>query len=127
MVKALFPFTSKKIEKPKHNNGNHRRINTGMEYILCSAIHFDDGQEYVHQPKNITSGFVLCGFRHGNVFAQTGTKVFDRQNKMKILEETQGFLTSKNRFVGRKEASEIAWNSNQIKQYKDELFSEDIY
>ena len=38
------------------------------EYIICSAIHFDDGEEYVHQPKNIKTGLVVCGMRHCNVF-----------------------------------------------------------
>jgi hypothetical protein len=42
------------------------------EYILCAAIWFDDGKEYRLQPKNITTGLVLCGWRHGCIFPQIG-------------------------------------------------------
>lgn len=44
------------------------KSNNSSEYIICSAIHFDDGKEYVHQPKNIKSGFVVTGRRHHNCY-----------------------------------------------------------
>jgi len=27
------------------------------EYILCAAIHYKDGQVYLHQPKNVETGY----------------------------------------------------------------------
>lgn len=41
-------------------------MNNLEERILCAAVHYDDGKEYVHQPINITSGYVVCGHRHHN-------------------------------------------------------------
>lgn len=38
------------------------------EYILCASIHFDDGKVHEHQPKNIKTGFVVCGRRHHNYY-----------------------------------------------------------
>jgi len=96
------------------------------EYILCAAIWFDDGKEYLLQPKNITTGMVLCGWRHGCIFPQIGGLVADRQ-KLGIFEKEQGFLTNKNRFVGRKEGGRIAFDSGQTKELKETLYSEDLY
>lgn len=45
-------------------------------------------------------------------------------------ETTQGFLTSKGRFVNREEALEIARAAGQVGDdagYKKQLFSEDLY
>lgn len=44
-------------------------------------------------------------------------------------ESYQGFLTSTGRFVGRREAAQIALHSGQIKELKfgSELYSEDLY
>lgn len=39
----------------------------------------------------------------------------------------QGFYTSNKRFVNRKRAAQIAWDSWQIKVHKYELYSEDIW
>lgn len=96
------------------------------EKILCAAIHYRDGEEYPHQPKNINSGYVICGHRHHNIFIianLTGviTLGFDHE---------QGFLTSANRFVDRYEALKIAeLNFQIIDKHKsvDELMSEDLY
>jgi hypothetical protein len=86
------------------------------EYILCSAIHYDDGKEYVHQPRNIKSGYVLCGRRHHNIintqFQVFGVKTTGDNN-------TQGFLTNIDRFVNRKEGYKIALEAGQIKPRKD--------
>jgi hypothetical protein len=102
------------------------------EYILCAAIWFNDGKEYVHQPKNIKTGFVVCGRRHHNCFAiyaamksLRGTKDADIDNFPKAAE--QGFLTSTDRFVDREEAAEIAWRQKQIERRPKRLFSEDLY
>jgi hypothetical protein len=97
-----------------------------QEYILCAAIWFDDGKEYRLQPKNIEKGLVLCGWRHGCIFAQIGGLVGERQ-KLGIFEKEQGFLTNKNRFVDRKEGGQIAFDAGQTKELKKTLFSEDLY
>lgn len=96
------------------------------EYILCAAIWFDDGKEYRLQPQNITSGLVLCGWRHGCIFPQIGGLVKERQ-ELGIFEKEQGFLTNKNRFVGREEAGKIAYKAGQTSELKKYLFSEDLY
>lgn len=41
--------------------------------------------------------------------------------------EVQGFLTTKNRFVDRKEAAVLAYSAGQISEPKEELYSEDLY
>ena len=101
-----------------------------MERILCAAIWFDDGKEYAHQPKNISTGIVLCGWRHGCIFPQIGGLVKERQ-ELGIHEKEQGFLTSLNRFVDRKKAFKIALKENQIIDLNNtrgnRLYSEDLY
>lgn len=96
------------------------------EYILCAAIWFKDGNEHLHQPNNINTGFVVCGRRHHNCFT-TGA-ILREGKKMIFLERAvQGFVTNENRFVDRKEAGVIAFKSGQIKEENNCLFSEDLY
>lgn len=109
-------------------------IDNTKEYLLCAAIWFKCDEQPVHKPINIEGGVVLCGFRHGDIFAQTGMLVKHRI-KLGITEEEQGFITSKNRFVTRKEAAEIALLQGQFKDNKEKeevirshfLYSENIY
>lgn len=104
------------------------------EYILCSAVHFDDGIKHTHQPINIEIGIVYMGYRHCNCFASIGDLVKDRINAG-IHEKEQGFLTSLNRFVSREEAAEIALKNNQFKNDEERkevekthyLYSENLY
>ena len=96
------------------------------EYILCAATWFDDGKQYIAQPNNISSGIVLSGWRHSAIFPQIGGLVKER-TELGIYEKEQGFLTSNNRFVDRKETAKIAFNANQILKEKKELYSEDLY
>ena len=96
------------------------------EYILCAAIHFDDGKQYAHQPRNIQTGIVLCGHRHGCIFQQIGGLVGERKN-LGIHEKEQGFLTNLNRFVNREEGAIIALNAGQIDNELKTLYSEDLY
>jgi hypothetical protein len=100
----------------------------GNEYIICSAIHFDDGKEYIHQPKNIKNGFVICGHRHHNCF-MTIKILREKRIDFQEAKETQGFLTNKNIFLTREEAMEIAKSNGQISAdlKNKELFSEDLY
>ena len=96
------------------------------EYIICSAIWFDDKIEYVHQPFNIKSGFVICGHRHHNCFNIMSIISNDIHNHVKF-EKEQGFLTNLNRFVDRKEGAEIAYKAGQTKTLLTRLYSEDLY
>jgi len=100
------------------------------EYILCAAIWFDDTKCYLNQPKNIETGIVLCGYKHGCIFPQIGGLVKERQ-ELGIFEKEQGFITNLNRFVEREEALEIAIKAKQVVKGKTtsskRLFSEDLY
>jgi len=108
-----------------------------MEKIICAAIWFKTGNTYVHQPKNILSGYVICGRRHHNCFAAK-MAVIDETNNLGLVERVdlacrpdsvQGFLTSTDRFVDRVEALKIAREAGQLIRDKvgDKLFSEDLY
>lgn len=92
------------------------------EYILCAAIHYTNGLKYDYQPKNIESGYVACGRRHHNIISLMGQ--FGRLTKRDHID---GFLTSKDRFVDRKEAAAIAYKAGQISKPNNCLFSEDLY
>jgi hypothetical protein len=98
--------------------------NTNIEYILCAAIWYDDKKKREHQPENIETGIVVCGLRHCNAFVILYEIAEPDYNKQKV---TQGFLTSKGRFVDRKEAAKIAYAVKQIKRQTPGLFSEDLY
>jgi len=109
------------------------------EYILCSAIHFNDGIEHEQQPDNIFDGFVVTGRRHHNCYATLAAieKSIDLQERIKQLitktdRDRQGFVTNLNRFVDRKEGYQIALNAGQlIHNMHDKsnpiLISEDLY
>ena len=99
------------------------------EYILCAAIHYKTGAQYVHQPKNIITGVVICGRRHHNCIATKAMTGIPRG-----APAVQGFITSKDMFVDREEAARIAYAANQIDHaLADEdgddltLISEDLY
>lgn len=91
------------------------------EYIICAAIWFKDDRAHIDQPKNIGSGFVICGRRHHNCFASLS--IFN----VPFIKNEQGFLTSKDTFLTRKEAGEMAFKNKQCVQETDCLFSEDLY
>ena len=97
------------------------------EYIICAAIHFDDGKYREHQPKNISSGIVVCGRRHHNCFTTVAALSKQTMKRLKRANTTQGFLTDKDNFVNRKEAGKIAFKASQIKNKTDCLFSEELY
>ena len=103
------------------------------EKILCAAVWYKDLQLKkdvpidIYLPKNIDRGIVFCGHRHSQCIyskvALTGLR--DGESG----EHEQGFLTSTNRFVGRKEAMQIALDSEliDIGVKSDELYSENLY
>lgn len=112
------------------------KLNT-MEKILCAAIHYSGAEaemnwNVAHPVKNIDElpkGITICGHRHHNcistMYAATGMKTYERGS-------TQGFLTSLNRFVDRKEAYLIAVKAGQVKpggltNSNTQLYSEDLY
>lgn len=110
------------------------------EYILCAAIWYkdlklqDSGNLRTRgtQPYNIDKGIVICGWRHGNCIAIT--KAVTGLRTVTIAEDGvgehgQGFLTSHNRFVDRKEAAIIAYEAGQLVEGTkiENLFSEDLY
>lgn len=100
------------------------------EYIICAAIWFKDDKKHEHQPKNVEIGFVICARRHHNVFATVSAmkadSLFDKMSEAK-KNAVQGFVTSKDRFVDRKEGGEIAFSAKQIQKPTNCLFSEDLY
>ncbi len=69
------------------------------ETILCAAIRYDNWNEKLHQPLNTKSWYVSCWYRHSSCIVQW------RNDPSNIKE--QWFLTSKNRFVDRKEWFDI--------------------
>lgn len=101
------------------------------EYILCAAIHFQDGEKHEHQPKNIENGYVICGRRHHNCFATRYVfKGIDKRSGANYINNIQGFLTNTDRFVTREEAYMIAIESGQLKENPvlgTKLFSEDLW
>jgi len=127
-----------------------------VESIICSAIHYDNGLHYANQDiYGIETGFVLSGYRHPNILSVLPTNpyflkgMFEKGDKEQIqkyeelnvkygwqedsltrCKTVQGFLTSKGRFVDRKEAWKIALDAGQIDAnggFEKELFSEDLY
>ena len=52
-------------------------IDNSKEYIICSAIHYDN---YIHYPNmdgyGINSGFVIGGYRHHNIISVLPTNIF---------------------------------------------------
>ncbi len=97
-----------------------------IETILCAAIWVKDGKEYVHQPKNIYSGFVLSGWRHHNCITLMRL-IYPLSSEKFNVETIQGFLTSGNRFVDRPEAATIAFAANQIDKIPIVFTSENLY
>jgi hypothetical protein len=101
------------------------------ERIICSAIWYKDFLKPIHSVVNVDRGVVLCGHRHAHIIHQHVTLM--GKSAIQMGENIQGFLTSKNRFVDRKEGMEIAIANNQLigksayKKIGQNLYSEDIY
>ena len=73
-------------------------INMSDEFILCAALNYN--------------GTIISAARHSDCYAIIKELFTD---PVLPEREHQGFLTSKNRFVDRKEAWKIAKTNNQIK------------
>jgi len=103
------------------NKGKHKE-----EHVICAAIWYQDGKKYEHQPSNVESGYVVCGRRHFNCVATT----ILLSGSLPVREiRTDGFLTSKDRFLNRVEANDLAIKMKQVygNCEGDELISEDLY
>jgi len=87
------------------------------ERIICSAIHNPEDVDIVGEP------LIYCSLRHHNILWQS--------EKISRNPHHQGFLTSKGRFVNRKEGLKIALENDQIIDHSqirgDALYSEDLY
>lgn len=103
-------------------------------FIVCAANYYNDGIDAVHKPKNIETGYVICGHRHYNcieVFARIYGFPYSKETHKIQETEVQGFLTSNNYFVDRVLGLEIARFNNQLKAGEpiigNRLFSENLY
>ena len=100
-------------------------LNNGLtEYVMCTANHYDDGRDHLYQPFNIDKGFVVCGWRHSSCMS----------TYMALAESgcsncTQGFLTTKNRFLNREEATKLVKETGQVERdlVGSRLTSEDLW
>lgn len=98
------------------------------EFIVCAAVWIKGVNRHPElnsfgvQPHNTNDGVVICGHRHHSaiILAQ---RFVDIDGLLLI----DGFLTSKNRFVDRKEGAEIAFAIGQIPEKQVILTSEDLY
>lgn len=151
-IATISDFIPDEVGKTQRVHKSHitrieRRPQDPNERILCAAIWYKDGQKHESQPINITEGFVIAGRRHHNCYATAKALAgLDETIKLKItnMENTmtkeeyrrhQGFITSNNRYVDRREAYKIAKAQGQIKFGADAsdngedsvLISENLY
>ncbi len=103
------------------------------EKILCAANWYKDIKLTRGDfpkghllPKNIKAGIVFSGHRHlqclYQMIAMTGKVQYESGR------EEQGFLTSHNRFVNRREGAKIhVANGGKLNYSAKELYSEDLY
>ena len=104
-------------------------------FIVCAAIWYkepirniinlfslDANGFYPNQPKNVHQGIVIGGHDHAHCIAiyavLTGT--------ITKGEDEQGFITSDNYFVDRKQAAKIAFEAGQTPVLEDVLYSETL-
>lgn len=107
-------------------------IDNQIEYILCAAIWYKELKlvkklEVNPNPDNIDCGLVFCGHRHPHCIWTMISITGKRGVEPECGKYTQGFLTSKNRFVDRIEGAKIAKQANQIGSGITVLYSEDLY
>ena len=103
-----------------------------QERILCAAFHVKDGKKHDRKPRNIDTGYVIAGRRHADCYSILA--LIPGNDKYNVGRDGQGFITNKNRFVGRSEAFKIASAAGQLLNpklhyNKDNpiLTSEDLY
>lgn len=103
-------------------------INTDQEYILCAAIWYKNLPTNRLLPTNINNGQVICGHRHPHCISIVKDLSDLRSVISEVGDYTQGFITSKNRFVDRKEGAIIFQSYGGVLKYSSNtLYSEDLY
>lgn len=110
-------------EKPEQKKVSPR---DKPEYVVCAAILYRDHKApdtVYHQPRNTKDRLVLMGYRHSAIVEMAG-KFFGIKSKDNCI---QGFLTSKNEFVSRNHAAEIALKAGQIDEEVSWFNSEHLY
>lgn len=114
---------------PTTRYGKVRRLLKDKKAVVVNLCPFTIKLTYVtsDQPTNIPSGTVFCGLRHPSILSQLAAYGIAHKNR-----SVQGFLTSKNRFLTREEASELVRNNNQEmvvdrNAIREQLYSEDLY
>lgn len=102
------------------------------EFILSAAIWYKSDKltsdEFYKEakPVNIKEGIVITGWRHHNCILLAAS-IWGSEINEQSERPIQGFLTSKNRFVNRKEAGEIAFKAGQTDSQYEMLISECLY
>lgn len=105
---------------------NAHMANDEIEYVMCAANWVDDGIDYNFKPYNINTGRVFSGHRHPQIFELT-REIYPYD--IFGISTTQGFLTTKNRFLTRAEALILVKENDQLKGniIGGELTSEDLW
>lgn len=99
------------------------------ERILCAAIWYKNAESAPHQPINIDKGVVMSGWRHCCIIAAVKGMFNLRTTKFgedAVGESVQGFITSKNRFLDRREAYKLFIEQGFEPEF-EQLYSEDLY
>ena len=99
-------------------------IDNSKEYIICAAIWYKDAEKINVKYLNIDKGIIFPCLNHDYSML---SRMFPNVKSFMKDNTEQGFLTSKRRFVDRKEGSKIAFECGQIKKDDGCLFSEDLY
>jgi hypothetical protein len=86
-------------------------METKLEYIVATAVYFNDKIKRKNQPKNIQIGIVYSAPTHCQCYFK-----FEEQFNNNSFIGKSGFITSENRFVFPEEALIIANQSNQLKE-----------
>lgn len=103
-----------------------------QERVLLASIHYDVPEQYEDQPEGINNGWLVNGISHDDV-RSTMEQTIHNYDKFFARKSNEGFLTSKNRFVGHVEAFQIAFRCGQVSNVESshrgngELSSEDLY
>ena len=87
------------------------------EIVICAAIKMADG-------------FIVRGHRHGDCIKHINEKYSYEKKEVSWSGHTQGFITSKNRFVTREDGRKLqdAAGIKSAEGYRgNTLFSEDLY
>ena len=100
------------------------------ERINYSAIWYKDGNVHTSQP--VSTGIIFTGKRHADCYDQMDLYTGQPELKEHVGRDCQGFLTSLNRWVDRKEGFYIAKAAGQfLHKLHDEiepvLISEDLW